>query len=221
LSSQDTLRSLETLLESFLERALAAKEGRLTVLSGMNRLDDIARLGPDDSSVPNRLGEWLSEHSQWLSESSLRPTDIGRIQNVLGEISNRLDLGSTDLPSLTMIRKEVGNWRPPQKEDQRVILKRPGESQPVIDQNPDSITRFQTELSRISELYRERAAGRKHVLSVLDDCLQRARTQLRKEPLLLAAFIIYSLKQDGYKIAPYVRKLKEAERLIEKVPSDA
>lgn len=221
MSSQNTLKNLEGLLESFLERALAAKEDRLTVLSGMNSLDDISRLGPDDSSVHNRLGDWLSEHSQWLEEGSLRPSDVNRIQNVLGEISNRLDLGSTDTPELTKIRGEVDNWQPPQKKGRRVIFKRPGESKPVIDQNPDSIARFQAELSRISELYQKKAVGCKHLLSVLDDCLKSAKIQLRKEPLLLAAFIIYSLKQDGYKVAPYVKKLKEAERLIEKVPSDA
>jgi hypothetical protein len=64
------------------------------------------------------------------------------------------------------------------------------------------------------QMFKGIAHGRKHVLSALDSALRSATVQRQKEALLLSGFIIYYLKQNGYKVEPYVKRLKEAERLI-------
>ena len=79
----------------------------------------------------------------------------------------------------------------------------------------DSIALFSTTLEDIQGLYLDMAERQKHVLSVLEDALKSARLQKNRQALLLAGFLIYYLKQGGYKVSPYVRRLKDAERVVQ------
>jgi hypothetical protein len=56
--------------------------------------------------------------------------------------------------------------------------------------------------------------GRKHIMSALDDLLKSAYLQQNEQALLLSAFVIYYLRQKGYKVEPFVKRLKAAESLI-------
>ena len=62
-------------------------------------------------------------------------------------------------------------------------------------------------------LHADLSVGKGHLLSVLDDALKKATLQDNEEALLLSAFMIYCLKQNGYKVEPYVKRLREAEGL--------
>lgn len=84
MSDRAALQSLEQLLESFLERAVAAKGERLSVLEGMNRLDDIAKT--DGINQLSSIGDWLAYHSGWLADQTLRPADKRRITEMLTEL---------------------------------------------------------------------------------------------------------------------------------------
>jgi hypothetical protein len=50
-------------------------------------------------------------------------------------------------------------------------------------------------------------------MSVLGDALNSAVLQKNRQALLLSALIIYYLKQNGYMVEPFVKRLKEAEHL--------
>jgi hypothetical protein len=215
LSYAETLRSLEELLESFLQRALAAKETRLSVLDGIDQLDDIARQDGDAAEFPDRMGQWFAEHRRWLGEDSLRPTDMSRIGGILSEVRSRLDQLPDSPPTRAKICQEIDRWtgRLEPGGQPRLVLKRgPEESGP--QPTAESIVRFDRLLKRLGAVYADLSGGKEHVLSVLDEALKAAQTQKNKEALLLSAYIIYSLKLDGYLVDPYVKRLKQAERLL-------
>ena len=90
MSRTETLKSLEAVLESFLERAVAVKEDRLSVLEGINRLDDIARGFQKGSDLTEEIGGWFAEHNRWLEEPGLRTVDQSRIGQILGAIRHEI-----------------------------------------------------------------------------------------------------------------------------------
>jgi hypothetical protein len=100
-----------------------------------------------------------------------------------------------------------------------MTLKRPPETSATetdSNEKQDTISLFLKKLSKLTTVFMDHTGSKQHILSVLDQLLLSASTQLNKDALILSAFIIYYLKQDGYKIEPYVKKLKEAETLFKK-----
>jgi len=228
LSQKEVLKSLEGVLESFLDRVVAHKQPRLQILEGINRLDDIARTSGNTYEITDRIGEWFAGNNRLLSESRLRSADVSRITGILNEIKGRLDLGEDAPPAAHKISSEIDRWRrttsaaaptAPGRGRNKIVLSRGPESAPPKPDLPgldevDSIERFRLFLSRASDLYEDFAGNKKHVLSVLDDALTSATVQKNKDALILSAFVIYYLKQVGYKVEPFVQRLKKAEELM-------
>ena len=217
----ESLRSLENLLETFLEKSVALKENRLTVLEGMNRLDDIALHGQENAQIAGQVGDWLAEHVNWLNGSVIKPVDADRIKSILGNISEELTLTDADSGETKKIKTEIDRWRnnlhaepiePAAPVGQKIVLRRGPES---IEEK-DNITSFTELFKSLLSRWESAASGRKHVLSALDDLLKSAYLQHNEEALLLSAFIIYYLRQKGYLVEPYVKRLKAAESLIKK-----
>ncbi|HWR83572.1 MAG TPA: hypothetical protein VN285_09730 [Candidatus Deferrimicrobium sp.] len=210
MSYSETLASLERLLESFLDRAVAAKGERLQILEGLNRLDDIVgetRVGGD---VVESIGEWFADHRDWLKENGLRPADSSRLTNMLEEIRTGLEKSADSSPASHKIRTEVDRWAETTREASRtLVLKRGAEEAPKPAE--ESIAAFGRLLEKVGDLFKDMAGNRKHLMSVLDESLRAAGLQKNKEALLLSGFIIYYLKTGGYKVDPYVRRLKQAE----------
>ncbi|MDH4157979.1 MAG: hypothetical protein OEW00_11965, partial [candidate division Zixibacteria bacterium] len=110
---------------------------------------------------------------------------------------------------------EIGRWdKAARAVPTKVVLKRGAERVPLSKVDGDTIGPFETVLARMMDLFKDYAASKKHVLSALDDALKSAVLQRNKDTLLLSAFIIYYLKIEGYKVEPYVKRLKQAESLI-------
>jgi len=213
LSSGDALQSLENLLESFLERAVGAKEERLRVLSGVNRLDDIARTTKDGRDITESLGEWFAEHNLWLSGDGLRPADALRINEILTEIREGLTTSADTSPALDKLGSEIDRWgQRATSTAQKLVLKRGPET--PTEPAEGSIALFDRVLKRVANLYADSSVSRQHILSALDDSLESAKEQKSKDALLLSAFIIYYLKLNNYLVDPYVKRLKEAESVI-------
>ncbi len=213
MSYAEVLKSLETVLESFLERAVTAKEDRLKVLQGINRLDDIACDSKTGKQITDSLGEWFAEHNVWLTENGLRSSDASRISQILTEINTDLAASADSSPVANKIRSEIDRFSEITRPlAQKLVLKRSPESQrePV----EDSIALFDQTLKRVFNLYADFSGSKQHILSVLKDSLQSAKLQKNKDALLLSAFIIYYLKQNNYRVDPYVKMLKEAEATI-------
>ncbi len=207
-----SLRSLEGLLEAFLERMVHLKHRRLGVLGGINRLDDIARY-TDSNEITDEVGDWFAVHNRWLTESVLKPADIDRIGKMLGEINGHISAGSGSSPATRKVVQEIDRW---QKKTGRIrgklVLKRGSESVEKSD-NSDTISLFGSSLEFSSALFADLSGGKKHLLSVLDDSLKSAVVQKNKQALLLSAYLIYYLKLNGYIVDPFVKRLKAAERL--------
>ncbi len=212
MSRSETLESLESLLESFLERVVTLKENRLSVIEGINQLDDIARNVSSGDSLTDNIGEWFASHNRWLTEGNLKPVDVQRISGILGEIRKELHLASGVTPARRKIETEIDRWQQTQQElTHRVVLKRGPEAAADEAAETDTITLFDKKLEYLANLYKDHAGNKKHILTVLDDLLKAAKVQANKDALILSALIIYYLKHNGYKVEPYVRKLKEAE----------
>ena len=213
MSQYKTLKNLETLLVSFLDRAVALKEERLAVLEGINRLDDIARTAPRGIDVSDEMGEWFASHNRWLTSDCLKSGDIQKIGGILGSIKKELNIGSAPTPAQAKIDREIERWTKSEKKAaHKLVLKRPAEEIPrTAPPDGDTIGLFSKDLGKMAGLFEDYAANKQHLLSVLDDLLKSATIQQNKDALILSAFIIYYLRQNGYKVEPYVMRLKEAE----------
>jgi len=216
LSQIDTLKSLETLLESFLERVVKLKEKRLTVLDGINRLDNITQQSSQGLDITDNIGNWFATHQQWLTEKILKPADVRKINNILKELQKELNISSDSSPAKNKIISEISRWENKSNQiTQKLILKRQAESKsPSDNQKEDTISLFSNTLYRLNGLFEDVAENKKHILTALNDLLKSAQAQTNKDALILSAFIIYYLKQNGYKVEPYIKKLKEAETLF-------
>ncbi len=223
MAKQETLTRLEQLLESFLDRAVSLKEERLRVIDGINRLDDIARsdiTSPD--RLTDRLGDWFADHRNWLNSSALRPSDVSRIGTILANIRREMPADDDASPAARKIRAEIVRWQEPVREMEetkatttpRLVLRRPAETAPKVVEQEDAITRFGKLLDRMSALFADFSGNKKHILSALDDSLRAALLQRNKDALLLSAYMIYFLRLHGYKVEPFVKRLKDAERGI-------
>lgn len=217
MSRARTLKSLEVVLESFLDRAVALKEDRLRVLGGMNRLDDIARDVRNTPEYTDRIGGWFADHNRWLEGQALRPADRMRIAEMLDHIRDELHLNETASPAARKIATEIDRWThsPSSADDStapRLVLKR-GAEQPAQEQQ-DSVGRFRQALERVSLLFEDAAGNKAHLMSALDDALRSAYEQRNHDALLLSAYIIYYLRDHGYKVEPFVARLKRAEQLL-------
>ena len=233
MSKTDTLRSLEIVLESFLERAVARKQDRLKVLDGINRLDDLARgiraAGPERQiNLTDRIGDWFAEHREWAKNPKLRPAERNRIGRILGEIKDSMEANGHDTPAAQKITTEIDRWQrtttasapsptaSAPSRGQRLVLRRGPETSepaPAAAAPPDSIKQFDDMLLRLTNRFRDSAPQAQHIMTVLDDNLTAAIVQRNHDALMLAAMIIYHLKQHGYLVEPFVKRLKEAERV--------
>ncbi|MEW5994251.1 MAG: hypothetical protein AB1744_07635 [Candidatus Zixiibacteriota bacterium] len=214
MSHHETLRSLEQVLESFLERAVAAKAPRLDILDGINRIDDVARGSNGHSDLADRVGEWLAEYSGWLSDDNrLRPGDVRRLSEILAEIGDRLDNSSDNSPAAAKIRSELKRWTEgTDGVGRQLVLKRGPETAPPPRSR--TVMTFDRLLERLLNRYRSLAGSRQHLLSVLEESLKTARVDHDRDALLLSGFIIYYLKLNSFKIEPYVQRLKQIEAIV-------
>jgi hypothetical protein len=212
-------------LESFLGKAVSLKENRLSVLSGLNRLDDIARQNPDKGGIADEVGDWLAEHVNWINGHEIQPVDADRIKSILGTISNELELSAHDSKAAQKIQNEIDRWQSkltrdsekkpaPPEPGQKIVLHRGPETTEIPDKG--SVGVFTNQLKSLLDLWEGVSDRRPHILSALDDLLKSAYLQHNQEALLLSGFIIYYLRQNGYMVEPYVKRLKAAESLIKK-----
>lgn len=238
MSRSETLKSFEVVLESFLERAVSFKTGRLQVLDGISRLDDIARLsrGPDGIGrieLSDRIGDWFATHHRWIEDGTLREADRSRIGDILDGIRDEINRPEGKTPATEKIVAEIDRWQTTvtgqspqarQAEKRKIVLRKGAENLEEAGVHPsseDSVAVFGETLGGMNNLFEDMCRGRVHLMSVLGDSLNRAILQKNREALLLSALVIYYLKQNGYMVEPFVKRLKEAERLQREVTSHA
>lgn len=214
MSEKATLKRLESTLETFLKRAMALKSDRLTVLEGINRLDDIARSPQKGAQLADRAGEWFAEHKPWLEKQILRPADHNRIGRILDKIQREIIISDEGAPATRKIEAEIEKWRRSAgRSSLKIVLRRgPEEPRQEPTEPPTTITRFEEALDRLNRRFADIAGNKQHILSVLNDALRSAEQQGSKEALLLSALLIYYLRSENYKVDPFVKRLKAAEK---------
>jgi hypothetical protein len=210
VSRVETLRRLETVLTDFIDRAVTLKESRLSVLSGLNRLDDIRRGFEEGDDLSDEIGTWFADHRTWLEDDRIRPADQSRINTALGDIQREIRASQVDSPATQKIMSEIRHWLETARPGQDALTLRRG---PEVAEGAegDTIQPFADTLERLQKLFADSSGRKEHLLSVLDENLKSATLQGGREPLLLSALLIYYLKQHGYKVEPYLRRLKDAE----------
>jgi hypothetical protein len=206
-----------------LEKAVVSKESRLSVQNGLSRLDDIAQLGKTKGDLAERVGDWLAEHVNWLNNSEILADDAAKIKSILGNISQEMEQLSSESKEARKIKSEIDRWQSkldfgPKNEvtapitGQKVVLHRGPEKVETAERG--TVEAFTNKLKSLLDLWEGVSDSRPHILSGLDDLLKSAYLQQNREALLLSGFIIYYLRQNGYFVEPYVKRLKAAESLI-------
>lgn len=205
MSRLNTLKRLESTLQRFLTTMAGMEAEQIETLSSINILDDIARDSLKGRYVNNRLGSWMAKNRVLVSEGRFRKTSISAVGNLLNDIKSGLD--RTD-PESKKLFDEIDSWfSKGVVPGRRVVLSRPPEisEQDLTDQYLELI---KNEVEQIT-YYKEQGD---HILSMLDDILKSASAKTDPLYLHMAGSIIYYLKNKGYKIEPYVRKLRFLEK---------
>ncbi|MCP4704561.1 MAG: hypothetical protein GY865_08115 [candidate division Zixibacteria bacterium] len=205
MSRLETLKKLESTLQLFLTAVAQAESDQFETLNSINTLDDIARDSQKGRYINNRLGNWMAKNRILVDDGLLKKTAISAVGNLLSDIKNGLD--TTD-PESKKLFDEIDSWfTKGVVPGRKVVLSRP----PEISE-PDLADKYFELIKKESEQLSYYMEKGDHILSMLDDILKSA--EAKNDPLYLhmAGSIIYYLKNKGYKIEPYVRKLRFLEK---------
>jgi hypothetical protein len=146
-----------------------------------------------------------------LAEERLTPAEHNRISDLLGEIRREIRVNEESSPEMSKIAGEIDRWRQNYRPSgMKLVLKRGPEVAEEALGEP-TITKFTNTLEKMTALFADISASKKHLLSALDDALKTATVQKNPDALILSGLLIYYLKLRGYKVDPFVKRLKEAE----------
>jgi len=200
MSDLATIERLESRLVQLVDGMLAQKSDQMEFLIGLNRLDDILIVLKHGKPVNNWVMLFLNEYSHWRDENGLNRAQKKRLGGFLADLhQNLLDFGDADSLKLA---EEIKDWLRSLGEGAfRLTLKRPKEQVSLAD-------RFRNLLRRESEELEMLLSRSDHLLTCLDDVLKSAEAKTDPMYRHLAASIIYFLKVEGYKVDPYVRRLR-------------
>lgn len=207
MSDLATIERLESRLVRLIDGMLARKSDQMEFLIGLNRLDDILLVLKKGKPVNNWVTLFLNDYGYWRDGNVLNRAQKKRLGSFLADLhQNLLEYGDADSLKLA---EEVKEWlRSIGDGAFRLTLKRPKEQASLMD-------RFRTLISRESEEVNMLMARSDHLLTCLDDVLKSA--EAKSDPMYrhLAASMIYFLKLEGYKVDPYVKRLRH---LISETP---
>lgn len=204
MSQLQTLKKLEATLEHFLTSVADLESSQIETLGSIAALDDIARDSLKGRYINNRLGDWMAKNRMMVNEGRLKKTAISEVGNLLSDIKSGLD---TSDPEAKKLADEIGSWFSKRiVPGRRLVLSRPPEM-------PDTelANKFSDLMKRELEEVVYHLEKGDHILSMLDDILKSAETKIDPIYLHLAGSIIFFLKNSGYKIEPYVKRLKSLE----------
>lgn len=205
MSRHEVLKKLEATLENFLSEAVEPEKKTVDGTRTVETLDEIAGSSLRGRYVNNQLSSWFSKNGRLLESRSLNEDDITKIANFLGNIRTGLDDSDPESKELS---EKIDDWRErgvvPKR---RLILKL---KRKTTDKN--LLKEFMEILSRESQYINSGEFEDMHLLSALDDILKSA--ELKADPMYahLAGSMIYYLKSNGYKVEPFVKRLKDVEQ---------
>jgi len=196
----ETIDRLEYSLSRLVDNMLVGKESQIDFLIGLNQLDDILVDLTQGKNVTGRLAQFLTNHRTWPDDGGLDASQKRRLGELLGGLSQAL-MTRSDGDSLKLAN-EVNEWS--QRFGNRAVrltLKASKEEASLAD-------RFHALLHRESEEMNMLLSEHDHLLTGLDDLLSSAEAKSDRMYEHLAASLIYFLRLEGYKVDPYVKRLR-------------
>jgi hypothetical protein len=207
MTRSELLDRMEGSLTRLVEGMLAEKSESLDFLAGLDRLDDIAIDLRRGVEISERLTRFFADNTGWVDDKSLTSAQKSQAGTLLKEIGEALS--SRPDEEAIKLGREAEEWsRTLGIKPLRLTLKAPQEQASLSD-------RFHALLRRESEELNMLLAEREHLMTCLDDILSSAESKQDRMHHHLAASLIYFLKQEGYKVEPYVRRLRRIQDAME------
>jgi len=195
-----TIERLEPRLKRLIENMLERKKDQIAFLTALNRLDDIITAFDAGEPYVENLTVFLKQYRDKVDPASLSKAQKKRLGDFLNEICRRLrtkeDGDSEKLA--TEIRDRLHDLG---EGGFRITIKKPAEKASLAD-------RFQMMMKQEMDEMGMQLSRQDHLLTCLDDILRSAETKTDRMYQHLAATIIYFLRMEGYKVDPYVERLK-------------
>jgi len=206
LSREETLKKLESTLESFISRAVSHEASRLDTARSLDSLGEIAQESLHGRYINNRLARWMSESKRFLDTGRFDGDKLSQIGSLFADIQTGLDMADSESRKLY---GEIENWKTAGAVPKRkLVLKAPAPA-PTSDLLDLFLQYMKSELE-----YVENEQSRQgHILTILDDALKSAEAKIDPMYLHLAGSLIYFMKSRGYKVGPFVKRLKDIERI--------
>jgi len=205
LSRYQVLKKLESTLEGFLQEAVRPEKVSIEGKRTIETLHEIAGESLRGRFINNQLSGWFSQNSRLLESKSLSESDITKVANFLGSIKSGLDESD---PESIKLSEKIDDWR-----SRGVIPRR----KLILKLKPKTgdknlFNEFMNLLTKESQYINSGEFDNMHLLSALDDILRSAELKNDSMYAHLAGSMIYYLKANGYKVEPFVKRLKDIEQ---------
>lgn len=201
-----TVDRLETRLSHLIDSMLARRSRQIDFLIGLNHLDDILLGLSENRPVAESVTQFLSDHQYWLANGYLDTYQKNRLGQFLSSLIESL-INRDDNDHFKMA-EEIKEWSQRLGTGSyRLILRSAGEQVPLAD-------RYNSLLKRESEEMDVLLSERGHLLTCLDDILFMAENRENKMYQHMAASLIYFLKIEGYRVDPYIKRLRKIQERV-------
>ncbi|MEZ5359693.1 MAG: hypothetical protein R3F48_12815 [Candidatus Zixiibacteriota bacterium] len=196
-----TIERLENRLTHLIDGMLERKGIQVDFLIGLNHLDDILQKHRAGKPIAPELARFIAEYRELFTAKSLTIAQKKRLGEILSQFYRDL-IGNKDADS-DKIADEIKDWLKELGDGSfRITLKGPSEQASLSD-------RFYSMLHREAQEINILLEKNDHLLTCLDDLLKSAEAKEDRMFEHLAATLIYFLQMEGYKVDPYVKKLRE------------
>ncbi len=195
-----SIERLESRLKQLIEGTLAHKKEQITFLGALNRIDDLVINFDRGDSITSDITVLLNDYRTTLNKESLSDSQRKRLGDFLSELMQRIR--QREDGDSQKLADEIRQWlRDLDSGGFRITIKRPAEQVSLAEQFQSLLRRETVELEAL-------LAQREHLLSCLDDALKSAETKTDKIYRHLAASMIFFLQMEGYKVEPYLERLR-------------
>ncbi len=201
MTDQQTIDRLENQLTSLIEGMLDRKGKQVDFLIGLNHLDDILNRHTRGMPIAKELALFIADYREIFAGDKLSSQHKKRLGKILSILYSDL-IGNSDADS-DKLSSEIKDWlRELGEHSFRITIKGPKEQASLADRFYSLLHREGQEINMLLE-------NNDHLLTCLDDLLKSAEVKTDQMYEHLAATLIYFLQMEGYKVDPYVKKLRE------------
>lgn len=204
MRSEMTLDRLEGRLDGLLEGLIARKKDQVDFLIGLNRLDDILLDQQAGIDQTEQLAMFLGRYRNWLEPEVLKKGQRTRVSNMLSVFLPAY-IGRDDADG-RKVNDEIKEWLKVMGNGMmKLTIKSPVSQGSLMDNYCALVKRENDEFQMLLE-------RSDHLLGCLDDLLKSAEAKTDTMYQHMAASIIYYLRLEGYKIEPYIERLRKIKQ---------